>query len=211
MESLISVVVPCYNVAQYIPNLLNSILAQDYPNVEIICVNDGSTDNTRDVLYSFSDEFNKKGYEFNVITKDNGGLCSAINTGLQYVHGEFLIWPDADDWYETNTVFSDVVKTFKERPNCNCVRFIPRFIDEDGNTKSIECTGLKKESLFEDFVFSTKNVWLPAGSHVVRTKTLFKYYPDRHIYDSKYIGQNIQLLAPCAYNSKVITLGGGKI
>ena len=209
MDPLVSVVVPCYNAASFLPKLFKSLLMQDYRSIEIICVDDGSTDETRCIIESYSDAFKQKGYTFMHVSKGNGGVCSAINEGLKYVHGEYLVWSDSDDWYETDKVFSEVVEAFEKNPKCNCVRFVPQYVDEAGNKSSVPCDCLKKQDLFEDYICSSRNTWLSAGSHFVRLSVLFKYYPDKQIYDSKFVGQNIQLLAPTTYKSDVITLCGG--
>ena len=77
-SGLISVIVPSYNVEKYISNCLDTILAQTYKNLEIICVNDGSTDGTGDIIA----EYSKKDSRIKVISKKNGGLSSARNAGI---------------------------------------------------------------------------------------------------------------------------------
>jgi glycosyltransferase involved in cell wall biosynthesis len=87
---LVSVIIPCYNGAAFISEAIDSVLAQSYPNVEIIVVNDGSTDDTKQVLDRY----------LGVITalhQPNGGLASARNTGLRAARGEFVALFDADD------------------------------------------------------------------------------------------------------------------
>lgn len=91
---LISVIVPVYNVEKYLKRCVDSIIAQSYPNLEIILVNDGSTDNSWDLCKEIESLNN------NVIalSKPNGGLSSARNFGLQNCHGKYVGFIDSDDW-----------------------------------------------------------------------------------------------------------------
>lgn len=91
---LISVIIPTYNAANYLPEAIESVLSQKYPNIEIIIIDDGSTDNTVDVLKPYSD---KIVYHY----QDNGGPAAARNYGLQIAQGEIMAFLDADDlWPE---------------------------------------------------------------------------------------------------------------
>ena len=93
-SGLISVIVPSYNVEKYISNCLDTILAQTYKNLEIICVNDGSTDGTGDIIA----EYSKKDSRIKVISKKNGGLSSARNAGIDAAAGEYVALIDSDDY-----------------------------------------------------------------------------------------------------------------
>ena len=90
----ISVIVPVYNAAVYLEKCLKSLLLQTYPNLEIICVNDGSTDNSGDILKKYE----KLDKRIVVIEKENGGAASARNAGLEAATGEYVSFVDADDW-----------------------------------------------------------------------------------------------------------------
>lgn len=87
---LVSVVVPCYNRARYVREAIDSALAQTYPSLEIIAVDDGSTDDTPAILASYSPRIK-------VITQKNGGSSVARNAAFEASHGEFLAWLDSDD------------------------------------------------------------------------------------------------------------------
>ncbi|MGC9151226.1 MAG: glycosyltransferase family 2 protein [Microbacter sp.] len=93
MNSLVSIIVPCYNQAQYLPEALDSILAQTYPHWECIIVNDGSPDNTEEVATQYCE----KDKRFKYLFKENGGLSSARNAGIKSSSGEFILPLDADD------------------------------------------------------------------------------------------------------------------
>ncbi len=92
-NKLVSVVIPAYNVEKYIKQAIESVLLQDYKNLEIIVVDDGSTDNTGKIL----SEYEKKDSRIKVITQINKGLAGARNTGLVYAKGDYLCILDSDD------------------------------------------------------------------------------------------------------------------
>lgn len=92
--SLISVIVPIYNVEKYLARALDSILAQTYHDWEAILVDDGSTDKSG----SIADEYAQKDGRFKVIHKENGGLSDARNAGMEHVTGEYLLFLDSDDF-----------------------------------------------------------------------------------------------------------------
>ena len=91
---LISVIVPVYNVELYLDRCVKSLLAQSYANLEIILVDDGSTDNSAAIC----DQYGKEYSNVLVIHTQNGGLSSARNTGLKYVRGDYIGFVDSDDW-----------------------------------------------------------------------------------------------------------------
>ena len=93
MESLISIIVPCYNQAQYLDECLDSVLTQTYENWECIIVNDGSPDNTEEIALKWVTRDSR----FIYIKKENGGLSSARNFGITKAIGEFILPLDADD------------------------------------------------------------------------------------------------------------------
>lgn len=95
---LISVMVPVYNVENYLEKCLDSIIDQTYQNLEIILVNDGSKDNSPKIC----DEYAKKDNRIKVIHKDNGGLSDARNVGLMHCKGDYLGFVDSDDWIKPN-------------------------------------------------------------------------------------------------------------
>ncbi len=89
----ISVIVPVYNVAQYLEECLNSIINQKFVRIQVICVNDGSTDNSLEILK----KYHKKDKRIKIINQHNQGLSAARNTGLRYVKGKYVMFVDSDD------------------------------------------------------------------------------------------------------------------
>ena len=93
-----SIVVPVYNVEHYLEQCLESLQAQNYGDYEVICVNDGSTDSSREILTAWEARMP----QMRVIDRENGGLSAARNTGLQAAKGEYVVFVDSDDWVEPN-------------------------------------------------------------------------------------------------------------
>ena len=95
---LISVLVPCYNVEKYLGECIDSIRSQTYKNLEIICINDGSTDSTLDILNRYA-SIDKR---IRVITKENSGYGHSMNVGLSKARGEYVGIVESDDFIEPN-------------------------------------------------------------------------------------------------------------
>ena len=95
-DTKISVIVPVYNVEPYLAKCVDSILEQSYTNLEVILVNDGSKDSSG----SICDDFARKDHRVRVIHKENGGLSSARNVGIEAATGEYISFIDSDDWIE---------------------------------------------------------------------------------------------------------------
>lgn len=96
MNYKISVIIPVYNVEEYLRRCLDSVINQTYKNLEIICINDGSKDKSGNIC----DEYSDKDKRIIVIHKTNGGLSSARNEGLQICTGDYISFIDSDDWIE---------------------------------------------------------------------------------------------------------------
>ena len=100
----VSVIVPVYNTEKYLPRCIESILAQTFTDFELILVNDGSTDKSGKIC----DEYAKKDSRIVVIHKENGGVSSARNKGIEISQGELISFIDADDWI-TPLYLSDLI------------------------------------------------------------------------------------------------------
>lgn len=98
----VSIVIPVYNGENYIQQAINSALAQDYDNFEVLIIDDGSTDKTAEICKSFTD--NRVRY----IYKKNGGVSSALNLGIKEMEGEYFSWLSHDDLYERNKVSEEI-------------------------------------------------------------------------------------------------------
>ena len=100
MTEKITVIVPVYNVEHYLDKCLDSVIKQTYKNIEIIVVNDGSTDNSGEICQEYAQKDNRIVY----IEKENGGLSDARNAGLDQMTGSYVTFVDSDDWIEQDYV-----------------------------------------------------------------------------------------------------------
>ncbi len=105
MTPKISLIIPCYNQEEYIERCLKSVIKQSFQNWEAILVDDGSTDNTAEILLNFC----KTDHRFHYHLKTNGGLSSARNSGLQMASGEYLFFLDSDDTLSNNDVLQNLI------------------------------------------------------------------------------------------------------
>jgi len=94
--SKLSIIVPVYNAAKFLPRCIDSILAQTFTDFELILVNDGSTDESEKICLSYKEQDPRIKY----ISKENGGAASARKAGLEHSSGEYIGWVDSDDWIE---------------------------------------------------------------------------------------------------------------
>ena len=126
METIkISVVLPCFNVGNYIRRGLDSIIAQILQEWEVILVDDGATDDTGKIC----DEYAELDKRFHVIHSQNQGLPKARNTGMEHTRGELLYFMDPDDWIEKDC-FSKCFETYKQY-DCDMVHFGTKWIFSD--------------------------------------------------------------------------------
>ena len=142
---LISIIVPIYNVERYISLCLDSLRAQTFSNIEIICVVDGSLDRSESIarMHQALDD------RIRVVVKDNGGLSSARNEGIRVAKGEYLLFVDSDDYLDRNAC-SVILESFREH-DAEVVTFgaqcVPLF---DGNSWLSECLS-PRDAVYEGF------------------------------------------------------------
>ena len=122
---IISVIVPVYNTAPWLARCLDSICTQSYTNLEILCVNDGSTDNSAEIL----EEYAAKDVRIRVFIQENAGLSAARNTALEHATGEWVTGVDSDDYLYPG-IYEEVVRHCRE--GINMVFFGVREEDEQG-------------------------------------------------------------------------------
>ena len=128
---MISVIVPVYNVEKYLRKCLDSIVNQTYRDLEIILIDDGSTDNSGAIC----DEYGQKDSRIKVVHKTNGGLSSARNCGLEIARGDYITFIDSDDYIESDTI-ETVVKTFLNK-QVEVVLIREKQVNEKGETTKI--------------------------------------------------------------------------
>lgn len=101
MKPIISVIVPIYNVEEYLERCLESLVNQTFKEIEILCINDGSSDNSQIIIDNYVDRYPDRVKSF---TKLNGGLADARNYGLSHAKGDFVAFIDSDDWIELTMI-----------------------------------------------------------------------------------------------------------
>ena len=131
INKLVSIIIPVYNCEKYIERCLNSILNQTYKDIEIIIVNDGSTDETSKILYKISASDSR----IKIINKKNEGVSIARNVGIDNANGEFITFVDADDWLEKNAI-EKYMEVMKENQNIEVIR--GRYYINDNEQERIE-------------------------------------------------------------------------
>ena len=119
MEKLVSVIVAVYNIEEYLPRCVDSILAQTYRNLEIILVDDGSKDQSG----SICDSYAEKDRRIKVIHKKNGGLSDARNAGMDAASGEYIGFVDGDDWIEPDMYRAMYFACEKEKAQAAVCRY----------------------------------------------------------------------------------------
>lgn len=106
MQPRVSMVMPCYNKVAYIGEMLDSILAQEWDNIELVLVNDGSTDGTREVIAEYEPRLRARGFGVLILDQENAGVCAAAKAGLRRITGEYVCMVDADDELDPKYVSS---------------------------------------------------------------------------------------------------------
>lgn len=124
IEGLISIIVPIYKVEKVLPQCLDSLISQTYKKLEIICVNDGSPDASLEIL----EEYAKRDQRIKIITRPNGGLSAARNTGLKHARGQYIGFVDSDDW--CNPDMFEVLKKLIESTESDFVNCGARLYDD---------------------------------------------------------------------------------
>ncbi|MDD5633967.1 MAG: glycosyltransferase [Candidatus Omnitrophica bacterium] len=136
MNPKVSIIIPAYNKAELTVKTVDSVLRQTYNNIEIIVVDDGSTDDTHQRLISYGDKIV-------YIHKENGGACSARNLGIKAAKGEYIGILDCDDLYLPEKVEISV-KYLEENMEAGFVSTVAYLIDETEQVQGIHCLGRNK-------------------------------------------------------------------
>lgn len=200
-NELVSVISPCYNVGRYVARLLESLLAQSYKNLEIILVNDGSTDNTSEIIQAYIPRLEGEGYRVIYVEQENGGQSCAVNNALKLVTGAYLAWPDADDWLTPDSIEKRVC-FLQSHPEVGLVRGnVERISASDGCSLGYMEPRNDKAVLLLSFfeLLLLEKTWYPPVTCMVRMSCFDQVVHNREIYVSHKAGQNWQLMLPVAY------------
>lgn len=195
----VSLIIPCYNVEKVCDRFFRSLLEQDFTDIQLILVDDGSTDGTAAKVKSYQSALEKLGYQFEYYYQENKGVGGAINNGLKKVHGEFLCWADPDDYYEPNA-FSIRVKYMQEHPECMALETdsYERKSSDPDNAVRARTHFPEQEEPKQFWLLLNYNSNFNSGCHMLRVEGLRKVNPEMDIYEARR-GQNWQLLLPVYY------------
>lgn len=166
-KPIVSVIIPCFNHAHYLPRAIESVLNQTYPNFEIIVIDDGSVDSTKEVCLKYP--------SVNYFYKENAGLSAARNSGIKYASGDYFVFLDADDWL-LKTALESNLNFIVEKNNIAFVSgghelyyepedktwLVQKEIDKDtylklleGNFIGMHATVMYQRWVFDNFKFDT--------------------------------------------------------
>lgn len=173
---VVSCLIPCYNSEVFIDDCLKSILNQTYKKIELIFIDDGSNDNTYIILMNFKKLYENKFVNV-IICKHtrNKGICAAINTGIRYVHGEYLCWFDSDDILEDKCI-EKKVDFLKKNNQYQCVMAKANiFRDKISNVIGTLGNEEKVGNIFENYLFQYCST--SSGLNMTYTNVLFPLLP----------------------------------
>lgn len=196
----VSIVSPVYNGEEYISRYLDSILSQTYKKLELIIIDDGSTDNTSKIIHKYKSLLKSKGIEFYYIYQDNMGAAAALNKGFKIMTGDYFTWPDTDDFLEPNSI--ELRLQYMKKQNYRIVRSDANLRFEDNIQDIHRRLNFKEEmkenkNIFEDLFM--ERIPVCNGTFLVETKLFLESISNRTIYESR-AGQNWQILLPLCYD-----------
>lgn len=172
----VSVIVPVYNVERYIEKCINSIINQTYKNLEIIIVNDGSTDKSEETILKKMDEDSRIKY----IKKQNGGLSSARNVGIKEAVGKYICFVDSDDWIDKKYVETLIYTA--EQNNSEMVICNIRHIFDDGTIKEKTAHIEKNETISSYQAIKQLFLGKKYRCHAVNKFCKTSLYKENHIF-----------------------------
>lgn len=200
---MVSLIIPCYNCEKYIARCLESVLKQSDKDIELILVNDGSTDKTSEIIEGYSNSLKNRLTKFIYIEQTNQGVGAACNVAFKRVTGKYLTLLDSDD-----VMFPDSILTRRQwldnHPQYDIVRTNGFYVTEDNVNLCKQLFEVNdfmknKENIFEEVFDGSTYVW--PGTYMIRMSILENIYPNREIYPSR-SGQNLQFLMTAAYKSR---------
>ncbi len=167
MQPLVTAIIPTYNRAEIVGKAIDSVLAQTYPNIQVVVVDDGSTDGTRDVLRGYGDRIEP-------IFQPNAGVGHARNAGIQAARGAFIAFLDSDDAWE-NWKIAAQIDVFQRFPELSIVYTDARSIELDGSvvfTSSLRSFHQKALSYLKDIEMFPRTETLNVATEHGQQKTI---------------------------------------
>lgn len=193
-NTLVTVIVPIYNVEKYLRKCVDSILGQTYSFLEIILVDDGSTDSSS----ALCDEIKTKDERIKVIHKSNGGLSSSRNAGLKQAKGDYVLFIDGDDWIRENAV--EILLSLAKEKKVGVVQMgISRVLNEEEVRNSSVNSSFKivsKEECLKNLCKGPDYVSM-CNKLISRTYWNLLCFPEGYLYEDMYV--NYKLLSSLEY------------
>lgn len=202
---LISVIIATYNAEKYLPECLGSIAKQDYLDFEVVIINDGSTDNSEEVILKFKEEHPKINITYKKIP--NGGPINARVTGANLAKGEYICFIDSDDYIEKDYFAKFIDAIDKHHPDMVCCNYFvndaKKFIDPHFQDQYLDFEGIKKEIypyLIRDerYNYIRPTVWAKAFKKDIYLRNVCK--------DDVRIGEDLVVMIPMILETKSIYL-----
>ncbi len=209
MSNLVSILTPTYNCGKYIPRLLDSVLRQTYPAIEMHVIDDGSVDDTKDIIDRYVPKFEQRGYRLLYHYQPNQGQSVAIKNHLHLITGEYFVWPDADDFYKTDDAIEALVKSLDGTDDSvGMSRCMLEYLNEEDLSvnRALDTSREYPDQLFEDCLYGINDYWYNPGDYMMKTKALKATIPDLDIYTERNAGQNWQLMLPVLYSYRCLTI-----
>lgn len=201
-KPLVSIVTACYNEELYIAELLESVLGQTYSSIEMICVDDGSTDNTAEIVKVYTEKFEDKGYRLKYLYQDNAGQAAATNRGLKLIRGKYLCWIDADDWLVSSSIEKRVIylETHRDVSVVTSDFYLSYQNGRRLEEKAVRYGNLNYQSN-QFYLTLTGESIIENLAQMLRVDDFRKINPAMEISDCRE-GQNYQILLPMLYYYK---------
>lgn len=202
MEKMVSIITPCYNSENYMARYLDTILLQSYDLIELVLINDGSTDMTEQIIMSYENKIKERGYILNYFKQENGGIGKAVDTGLHRMQGEYFCWCDSDNFFDNEYIFKSM-KFMLENENYGAVR-CNGYVVYDYNIncpvrKMSQGNENKPRNLFMDAILENN---FHFGCTLIKTIAFEAANRGRSIYPSR-AGQNWQIMLPVFHDYSV--------
>jgi len=197
MQPLVTIATPVYNAMPYLSSYLDSLIAQSWDNIQLILVDDESSDDSASCIQSNMDRLKARFSDVDFISIPHAGQAAAMNRALEIVKGEYFTWCDADDLLASESIKAKA-EYLIANPDVSMVRSNGMRVKADTLSEIGEYAteGDKvRKNIFDDLLLD--KTYCFAGCYMVRTDMLFSCYPDRKIPVSAE-GQNLQLLLPVA-------------
>ena len=198
---LVSIVTPCFNGEAYIDRFFETVMGQRYPKIELILIDDGSTDGTYAKAEAWREKLETRGIIFKLLTQSNGGQASAINAGLPEVTGDYVTWPDCDDLMDPRNIELKVDYLESHPDKGLVVCDVALVLDSDlGTVIRRSVFDDSSPRLFDGLIREKCGSFCSGIAYMARASALFAAIGGRQIYESR-SGQNWQLLFPLTYHN----------